>query len=173
VSAGPLRLFKGYLSEGGIRTPLIVSGRGVDGSGRISSAFTHVMDIPATILNTAGVSHPDTYNGSKIAPLQGKPLSPILDNSSSAVRGPSDWLGWELFGNRAIRQDNWKLLWICTPYGTGNWQLYDLNVDPGETTDLASVQPEVRDRLVKHWSEYAEANKVILPSSSPVCATVN
>jgi len=173
VSAGPLRLFKGFLSEGGIRTPLIVSGRGVDGSGRISGAFTHIMDIPATILNAAGVTHPETYNGNKIAPLQGKSLSPILDNSRSAVRGPSDWLGWELFGNRAIRQDNWKLLWICTPYGTGNWQLYDLTVDPGETNDLASAQPEVRDRLVKHWSEYAEANNVILPSRSPVCATVN
>jgi arylsulfatase len=173
VSAGPLRLFKGFLSEGGIRTPLIVSGRGVGGSGRISSAFTHIMDIPATILNAAGVSHPETYKGNKIAPLQGKSLSPILDNSRSAVRGPSDWLGWELFGNRAIRQDNWKLLWLCVPYGASNWQLYDLNVDPGETNDLASAQPQVRDRLLKHWPEYVEANNVILPSSSPVCATVN
>jgi arylsulfatase len=173
VSAGPFRLFKGFVSEGGIRAPLIISGRGVKGSGRISNAVAHVMDIPATILGAAGVPHPDSYNGNKVAPLQGKSLARVLDNSRVSVRGPSDWLGWELFGNRAIRQDNWKLLWLCEPHGAGNWQLYDLNVDPGETNDLASAQPQVRDRLAKHWSEYAEANNVILPSSSPICATAN
>ncbi|MDO9562152.1 MAG: arylsulfatase [Bradyrhizobium sp.] len=170
VSAGPFRLFKGYLSEGGIRAPLVVSGRGVNGSGRISNAVAHVMDIPATILNAAGVSHPGIYEGREVAPLQGKSLSSVLNGSRASVRGPSDWLGWELFGNRAIRQDNWKLLWLCEPHGPGKWQLYDLKADPGEMNDLASARPKVREQLIRHWVKYAEANNVILPDSSPVCA---
>ena len=76
VGAGPFRMFKGFVSEGGIRTPLIISGRNVTGSGRISDAVVHVKDIPATILDAAGVSHPDTFEGKKVAPLQGKPLTP-------------------------------------------------------------------------------------------------
>jgi len=170
VSAGPFRMFKGFLSEGGIRAPLIISGRGVNGSGRISDAVTHVMDIPATILNAASVAHPAKYNCKEVAPLQGKSLSAILDNSRTSVRGQSDWLGWEIFGHRAIRQNNWKLLWLCEPHGPGKWQLYDLKADPGEMNDLATAQPKIRDQLVRHWAEYEKANNVILPNSSPVCA---
>jgi arylsulfatase len=169
VSAGPLRMFKGFLSEGGIRTPLIVSGTGVAGGGRISDAVTHVMDIPATILEAAGVIHPESLAGRQVAPLQGKPLSPILGKVSQAIRDPSDWVGWELFGNRAIRQGKWKLLWLCEPYGTGHWQLYDLEADEGETKDLAAEHPDVRDQLIAHWDDYVKANHVILPDVSPIC----
>jgi len=169
VGAGPFRMFKGFVSEGGIRTPLIISGSNVTGSGRISDAVVHVKDIPATILNAAGVSHPDTFEGKKVAPLQGKPLTPILNNESAAVRGPEDWIGWQLFGNRAIRQGDWKLLWMCKPFGTSQWQLFNLKDDPGETKDLAAKEPDIRDRLVKHWDEYVKTNNVILPNVSPIC----
>lgn len=169
VGAGPFRMFKGYLSEGGIRAPLIISGAGVKGSGRISDAVVHVKDIPATILDAAGIAHPETYNGEKVAPLQGKALEPILVEKRSTVRSPDDWTGWELFGNRAIRQGDWKLLWMCKPFGNSQWQLFDLRSDPGETRDLATEKPGVRDRLVKHWDEYAKINNVILPNISPLC----
>lgn len=169
VGAGPFRMFKGFVSEGGIRTPLIISGKNVAGSGRISDAVVHVKDIPATILNAAGVAHPETFQGKKLVPLQGKALTPILSNARGSVRGPEDWIGWQLFGNRAIRQDDWKLLWLCKPFGTSQWQLFNLKVDPGETRDLASERPEIRDRLAKYWDEYVKTNNVILPDVSPLC----
>jgi arylsulfatase len=169
VGAGPFRMFKGFVSEGGIRTPLIISGRSVRGSGRISDAVVHVKDIPATILDAAGVPHPGTFGGRKVAPLQGKPLTPVLSDESGAVRGPEDWIGWQLFGNRAIRQGEWKLLWMCKPFGTAQWQLFNLKDDPGETRDLATREPDIRDRLVKHWGEYVKSNGVILPDVSPLC----
>jgi len=106
---------------------------------------------------------------SRRIPLQGKSLEPILDKSREAVRGPSDWLGWELFGNRAIREGNWKLLWLCKPYGPGKWQLYDLKADPAEMNDVADEYPKVRNRLVGHWRAYADKNNVIMPSTSPIC----
>ncbi|MFN3889862.1 MAG: arylsulfatase [Beijerinckiaceae bacterium] len=172
VGAGPFRMFKGFQSEGGIRSPMIVAGKGVRGSGRITDALTHVMDVPATFLNIAGVPYPKTYQGQAIAPLQGKSLVPVLNQSRSAVRGSSDWLGFELFGNRAIRQGKWKLLWLCPPAGPGEWQLYDLAADPGETKDLSAQNPKIRENLLRRWSEYVKANNVILPSASPVCAKV-
>jgi arylsulfatase len=169
VSAGPLRLFKGFLTEGGIRVPLIVSGAGVRGSARVEETFAHIMDIPATILDVAGVSHPGG-EGTDIAPLQGRSLAPVLSDADAEVRGPTDWVGWELFGNRAVRMGNWKLVWICEPYGTATWQLFDLAADPAEVTDLASQRPDIRDKLVGYWEDYAVANNVILPEVSPVCA---
>jgi arylsulfatase len=104
-----------------------------------------------------------------VAPLQGKALTPILGNASGAVRGPEDWIGWQLFGNRAIRQGDWKLLWLCKPFGTSEWQLFNLKDDPGETKDRAAERPDIRDRLMQHWDAYVKANGVILPDASPVC----
>lgn len=169
VGAGPLRMFKGFLAEGGIRVPLIVAGQGVQGSARMSDAFAHVMDIPATILDLAGVAHPDSFKGKPVAPLQGKSLAPILSGESDSVRGPADWIGWEIFGNRAIRQGDWKLVWLCKPFGPGDWQLYDVKADPGEMNDLSAAHPDIRDDLVRHWDDYAAANNVIIPDRSPIC----
>jgi arylsulfatase A-like enzyme len=170
VSAGPFRMFKGFQSEGGIRAPMIVAGHGVRGSGRISDALTHVMDIPASLLHVAGVAYPNTYNGQPVAPLQGMSLIPVLDQSRMELREPTDWLGFELFGNRAIRQGKWKLLWLCPPAGPGEWQLYDVSADPGETQDVSSLNQTIKDSLLSRWSEYARVNNVILPSESPICA---
>jgi arylsulfatase A-like enzyme len=170
VSAGPFRMFKGFPSEGGIRAPMIIAGHGVSRSGRISGALSHVMDVPTTFLSAARISYPKTYQGHAIAPLQGKSLVSILSDSRSSVRRSSDWLGWELFGQRAIRQDNWKLLWLCQPYGPGRWQLYDLKADPGEMNDLSAAQPTIRAQLLRRWTEYARSNNVILPDKSPLCA---
>jgi arylsulfatase len=172
VSAGPFRLFKGYQSEGGIRSPMIVAGRGVNLGGRLTANLSHVMDITPTILDAAGVSHPypGDFQGRKVAAMQGKSLVPILRGTRQAVRGPTDWIGSELFGTRAIRQDNWKLLWICQPNGPGKWQLYDVKTDPGEMKDLADARPDIRNRLAGLWDEYVKTNNVILPSTSPVCA---
>jgi arylsulfatase len=169
VSAGPLRFFKGFVTEGGIRVPLIVAGEGVQGPARIEDGVAHVMDIPATILDAAGVTHPSAA-GADVAPLQGRSLLPVLADPAAQVRGPKDWIGWELFGNRAVRVDNWKLVSLCAPYGTGEWQLFDLASDPGETRDLAAERPDIRDALARHWEEYAAANNVILPDVSPLCA---
>jgi arylsulfatase A-like enzyme len=173
VSAGPLRMFKGFMSEGGIRTPLIVAGKGVAGGGRISDALTHVTDIPTTILAAAGVPSPATFEGKAVIPVQGKPLAPILTGERTAVRGDGDWLGWELFSNRAVRQGDWKLLWLCKPAGTGGWQLYNLKDDPGETHDVASAHPDILKTLQGRWDEYVTVNSVIIPDASPVCGEVD
>jgi len=169
AGAGPFRMFKGFHSEGGIRAPLVIAGPGVHGSGRISDALAHVMDIPATILNAARVPYPAAFEGRPIAPLQGRSLAPVLDASRLTVRSKSDWLGWEIFGNRAIRQDNWKLLWLCKPAGPGNWQLFDLKSDPAETTDVSARNPKTKARMLGLWDQYVKTNNVIVPSESPLC----
>ena len=163
-------MFKGFLTEGGIRVPLIVAGTGVEGAARVSDAVAHVMDIPATILDAAGVAYPDSTD---VPPLQGRSLAPILEGADATVRGAEDWIGWELFGNRALRLGDWKAVWICPPFGSGEWQLFDLEADPGETVDLAATRPDVLERLTAQWDEYALANNVIPADVSPVCGPAN
>ena len=91
----------------------------------------------------------------------------MLAGGTHSVRTDQDYLAWEIFGNRAVRQGNWKLRWQWKPYGTGDWELFDLTSDPGERQDLASRQPEKVVALVERWEDYVTRNNVILPSRSP------
>ncbi len=165
VSAVPFRLYKGWLSEGGIRSPLIVSGAGVGlPAGSINNSLMHVMDIAPTLLDIAGAKYPTTHNGHDIAPMQGKSWKATLAGDVKSPRGPEDWLGWELWGNRAIRKGNWKLLWLYKPMGTADWQLFDLSKDLAELDDLSDKNPEKKKELMAHWDEYVKTNNVILPN---------
>ncbi|MHC4560494.1 MAG: sulfatase-like hydrolase/transferase, partial [Planctomycetota bacterium] len=168
VSMTPFRLYKGLLAEGGIRSPLIVSGPGVKGAGELNKeAVLHVMDIVPTVLELAGVQHPSTYKGREVAPVQGKSWAAMLEGRTKSPRTSDNWLGWEIFGNRAIRQGNWKISWHYEPFGTWDWQLFNLADDPGEQYDLSDKFPEKRKELIALWDEYVEMNGVIIGERSP------
>ncbi len=168
VSMAPFRLYKGFLAEGGTRSPLIISGPGVKGAGGINKkAVLHVKDIAPTILELAGIKHPATYKGRKIEPMQGKSWVGMLNGHTQSPRGASDWLGWELFGNRAIRQGDWKISWHYQPLGTEDWQLFNLAEDPGEQYDLTDKYPKKRKELIALWGEYVKTNGVIIGTRSP------
>jgi arylsulfatase A-like enzyme len=73
-------------------------------------------------------------------------------------------LGWSAYGMDAYRKGNWKVLRLPVPYGSGDWQLYDLANDPGEIYDLSSKYPLRSQALADAWEIYAEANGIIQPN---------
>lgn len=164
ASMTPYRLFKGLPSEGGIRSPLIVSGPPVAEAGTRSDAFTHVMDVAATILDVANVTHPGrSYQGREIHPLRGRSMLPVLRGESDVVHENDTAVSWELFGCRAVRKGDFKLLRLPTPLGTGDWQLYDLSNDPGELDDLSRRRGELRGEMIEIWEQYSRETGVVLP----------
>ncbi len=151
-----------------VYAPLIVSGPGVRGAGELNKqAILHVMDIVPTVLELAGVEHPSTYAGRQVAPVQGKSWVAMLAGMTQSPRTADDWLGYELFGNRAIRQGDWKISWLYRPMGTHDWQLFNLAEDPGEQYDLSAKFPEKKKVLVALWDEYVKTNGVIIGERSP------
>jgi arylsulfatase A-like enzyme len=168
VGMTPFRLYKGWLAEGGIRSPLIVSGPGVKGSGELNKdSILHVMDITPTLLEMAGVQPSNNHKGREVAPVQGKSWVDMLSGQTESPRTSEDWLGWEIFGNRAIRQGDWKISWQYEPFGTEGWQLFNLAGDPGEQYDLSDKYPEKRNELIALWDEYVKKNGVIIGNRSP------
>jgi arylsulfatase len=158
----PFRLYKGFLTEGGIRSPLIVGGPGVRGAGRINrKAVLHVMDIAPTMLELAGIRHPDTYKGRDVLPMAGKSWVSTLAGEAESPRGPKDWLGFEFIGMRALRQGDWKLLWLHEPWGIGDWQVFNLADDPAEMRDLSSQNPEKKRELLAAWEAYVKQFNII------------
>ena len=167
VSMTPFSQYKGWLAEGGIRNALIVSGPVIERpAGSVHNPVMHIADILPTLLEVAGQPYPKTQNGQPLPPLSGKSWLPMLSGEAETVRTQQDYLAWELFGNRALRQNNWKIRWQWKPFGTGDWELYDLASDPGERTNLATTQPDKLVALLKLWDDYAVTNNVILPSRS-------
>jgi len=167
VSMTPFSQYKGWLAEGGIHNALIVSGPTVKRSkGSINDSVMHVADIMPSLLEIAQTQYPETYKGHELPNLMGKSWVPMLSGETDEVRTDKEYLAWELFGNRAVRQGDWKLRWQWKPYGKGMWELFNLNSDLAERHDLASKRPEKVTAMRKLWDDYVATNNVILPSRS-------
>jgi arylsulfatase len=167
VSMTPFSQYKGWLAEGGIRNALIVSGPAVKRpKGSINHALIHVADLMPTLLDVAGASYPKAAQGHELAPLIGKSWSPVLAGQADSVRTDQDYLAWEIFGNRAVRQGEWKLRWQYKPYGKGDWELFNVANDPAERKDVAAEKPDKLQAMVALWDNYVRTNNVVLPSRS-------
>ena len=165
AAATPLRLFKGYVTQGGIQVPAVVKLPGdMPNAGARSDELIHVMDLMPTFLSVAGADYPEVYKGESIVPLQGESFIPLLTGDTASDAKPRE-LGWSAYGMDAYRQGNWKVLRLPEPYGNGAWQLYDLAADPGELHDLSFDYPDRTEALAKAWRNYADLNGVIQPTA--------
>ncbi|NIB41521.1 arylsulfatase [Pseudomaricurvus alkylphenolicus] len=171
TSVGPYRMYKSFLSEGGIKSPAIIVHPNLNASNTMTNEFITVKDITPTILDYADVRHPGThYQGRAVKPPTGVSLLPFLTGRDNNPHRPDEIIGWELFGQKAIRKDNWKLVhlsskpkWLVKPDLSDQWALYNLAEDPTELNDLSAVEAQIFSEMKKHWQEYATKQKVVLP----------
>lgn len=155
VGMTPLRMYKSFMYEGGISVPAIAWGpkAGIGAAERRAPA--HVTDLAPTIYEIAGARHPGTeYHGKPVVPLRGKSLLAFLRGDASAVRGPDETIGWELGGRKALRKGDWKIVYANPPWGSGNWELYNIAEDRSESRDLAATKPEKLKELLAAWKQY-------------------
>jgi len=167
ASMTPFSQYKGWLAEGGIRNALIVSGPAVKRpTGSVNQGLMHVADLMPTLLEIAGAGYPKTKDGREVPALMGKSWGPVLAGRAESPRTEQDYLAWEIFGNRAVRQGEWKLRWQYEPFGTGDWELFNLAADPSERKNVATERPDKVKALLALWDDYVRKNNVILPSRS-------
>ncbi len=168
VSMTPFSQYKGWLAEGGIRNALVVSGPVVKREkGSINNGLMFIADIMPTILDITGARYPEENNGRELPELIGKSWSGVLANEAESPRTADDYIAWEIFGNRAIRQGDWKLRWEVIPLGKSDWELFNLATDPAEKHDLAAENPGKVKEMLLLWDKYAKENNVILPNRTP------
>ena len=130
ASNTPFRLYKHWMHEGGISSPLICRWPAViNKGGAITHEPGHVIDLMATCLDVAGADYPATHSGHGIKPLEGKSLRPVFE---TGTRKGHEAIYWEHEGNRAVRQGQWKLMsrYDKPQAKHGDWQLYDLGACP-------------------------------------------
>ena len=151
AAAAPLAYYKFHGGEGGIRVPLIVAGPGVEARG-ISSAFAYVTDIVPTLLELTGTSDA-TPSGKH--PIGGRSLVPALRDVAVDVHPPQEAIGFETAGHAGVFKGSYKLVRVGAPAGDGQWRLFNLDRDPGETRDLAAEQPQRLAEMLADYESYA------------------
>lgn len=163
ASTAPFALHKLFISEGGIRAPLIVAGPGIKPKSAPTETIATVRDLMPTLLDMTGIAAPTEYQGKTRLPIEGLSMWPLLSGETDTLHPPEQSFGFELFGMRGLRQGDWKITSINKPFGSNRWQLFNLATDPGETDNLASSQPEKLSQLTGEWLTWADRTGIVLP----------
>ena len=119
---------KGNLLQGGINTPMFVSGAGVTRIGEREDALINHTDFFPTIAEIAGVNLAAINDGQSFKALLDNQNAPSRDVAYSEDDG-----GW------TIRNERYKLIEMTN----GAQDLYDLQSDPVEQTDLLNGAADV------------------------------
>lgn len=181
VGTAPFRLFKAFTSEGGISVPAIVRVPGHSPITSASAAWTSVRDIVPTLLAAASIKEPgNQYQGRVIAPLEGYSLLPVLSGQRGEIRDANIVLADEVNDIRVVRRGPWKLTrfvnYLVPPANlllNHDWQLYNVDSDRGETTNVAADHPDIVADLTAEWKDYVTRVGVAQPTIPPIVTPID
>ncbi|MBX7254951.1 MAG: sulfatase [Candidatus Hydrogenedentes bacterium] len=162
----PLRDGKGYLHEGGIREPMIVSWPAAIAAGSVCETPVCSIDFMPTVCALAGVD----FRSAGARDVDGVDLSGLLRNPRATLRRDALYWHYPHFSNQggrpggAVRAGDWKLI---ENYEYGKLELYNLKDDIGEAKNLAEVEPARAAQLLemlRAWRDRVDAN---MPTPNP------
>lgn len=157
ASNTPFRLFKVWVNEGGMSTPLIAHWPDIieKQDCRINHDASYLLDIMPTILEISGAEYPTQYSNHNIPQLEGRSLAPAFGGDSLI---PHEWMFWEHVNHCAVRHGKWKAL---QEFGAEEWELYDMEADRCELNNLAEVHPEILKKISDKWHEWSRTHAVV------------
>ncbi len=155
VQNTPLRKWKNYSHEGGIRTPLIVHWpKKITKGGALCHQPGHLIDFLPTFVEMGGATYSAKFNEAVIPPMQGVSLLPAFENKSLQRQKP---IFWQWSSGGAIRDGDLKAVFWGGKKNGKVWELHDMSKAPNETRDLAKTQPEKLEELKQKWESWYES----------------
>ncbi len=157
ASNTPFKLYKHWIHEGGISSPLIVhwpNGIKKNDEGKLVHQYGFLPDIMATFVDLSNAKYPSVFNGNKIQPLEGKSLIPLFKAEDKPVH--TEPIFWEHEGNKAVRLGDYKLVMAWDDQAPDKWELYNISKDRTEMHDLANQMPEKVNEMKKMWEAWAK-----------------
>ena len=155
ASNTPFRRYKHWVHEGGVASPLIARWPGgIDRHGVITHESGHIIDVMATCVEVAGARYPESHDGERILPMEGRSLVPAFHGKAVSR---SDAFYWEHEGNRAMVDGRSKLV----SRFPDRWELYDLEADRCEMRDLSASDPARLRQMVERYERWAKRCNVL------------
>ena len=161
ASSAPFKYFKGLPTQGGIVSPLIISGYGVSKKDYFSKKFITLLDIAPTLYDFGKI---DFKNNNFNLLLQGSSLKKYLSGKNNYIHKKGYVFGFEHSGYSFIIKDNWKLVNYESPFDIKNFELYNLKNDPIEEINLKEKEVKIFNDLLDEWNIFSKKNKLILPT---------
>ncbi|MEO1982602.1 MAG: discoidin domain-containing protein, partial [Fuerstiella sp.] len=119
--------------EGGLRIPMMARWPGRIAPGQVSDLLWYFPDFMPTVAELCGAKTPSDSDGISIVPEL------LGESAAGRKQEQHQYLYWEIGGQTAVRMGNWKAI---QPRGKA-WELYNLETDVSETTDLAVENNDV------------------------------
>ena len=141
----PLRGFKQMDYEGGVHVPFIVSWPAQLKGVKKCDVPMWSIDLFATALDAAGLPLP------RDKPLDGKSILPALKGETDKLHDAFYWSSGGAKGKWAIRSGDWKLV-----AEKKRIELFNLDKDLSETTDLAAKHPKLVSELADKYNEWLD-----------------
>lgn len=148
ASNSPFRRYKSWVHEGGISTPFVVHWpNGITNPG-VRDAPTHFIDVLPTLVELTGAHIPTERDGLTLTAPEGESFASSF-GSQGWRRDRALWFEHE--GNRALRDETWKLV----SRHPDAWELYNMVEDRSETADRAQFEGPRLRRMVAEWEDTA------------------
>lgn len=146
--------------EGGIADMCLVSWPAkVPADTTPRSQYVHAVDVVPTIYDLIGITPPETLNGYAQRRIEGESFAASLTDPAVPGKGTQFYA---MLGQRALYEDGWLACTLHPPLsGWGKfdqdvWELYHVEVDRSQSTNLADQEPERLERMKARWFELAE-----------------
>ncbi|WP_373495364.1 sulfatase [Aquiflexum sp.] len=158
----PLRAGKGWLYEGGIRVPMIISWKDQIPGGIENNTPVISMDFYPTLVELAGLKESFKGNGE----MDGLSLTPLLQDQTGSLSRDALYWHYPHYGNQGgnpgsvIQEDGWKLIYF---YEDGRTELFNLMSDIEERNDLAKTEKEKAKYLQKKLMDWLSITRARLP----------
>jgi len=169
---------------GGIRQGMAISWPAViKDKGGIRNQFHHIIDIVPTILEVTKIEAPKVVDGIQQKPIEGVSMVYTFDAKNANVPSTHKTQYFEMFGDHAIYHEGWmgstKVMrppWVMSGDLNANpfdypWELYNLNEDWSQSTDLAAKYPEKVKQMKALFMQEAQKYQV-LPLDNSVITRV-
>jgi arylsulfatase len=173
TSDTPFTTQKGSKYEAGWHTPAIIHyPKWKAAAGMKVESVTSVTDFAPLILDLAGIAYPETYNGEPTTPMSG--IVPLKEKNPAVIplngnffvvgaKGVQEnqtdrYVAFEMIGTIGLRKGNWKMVKENCNSAT---ELFNLDDDPFEQTDLAASNPTKLAELEAIYTQYALDNNIV------------
>lgn len=146
--------------EGGVADMCLVSWpAGLEAQSQPRQQYVHAVDVVPTIYDLIGITPPEFVASRKQSPIEGESFAASLTDANAPSK---DTQFFAMLGQRSIYHKGWLACTMHPPlsgwsnFDKDEWELYNLDEDRSQSTNLADAEPDRLEELKKLWFEQAE-----------------